>query len=178
MGHPDHFVVNGKEVYDKTKIVEGFNNFFVEVGPKLARKISNAAQPVADADICIHSVRDSVFLGAVTQKEIIDTVKLCKNKFSTDEDGIDMFLVKNTINCIIDPLTYIFNLSFRTGAFPEMMKVAKVIILFKSGDKHSFTNYRPISLLSQFSKVLEKPFNNKLDKFIEKKHFNGKSVWV
>lgn len=49
------------------------------------------------------------------------------------------------------------------------MKVAKVVPLYKDGDKHMFTNYRPISLLSQFSKVLEKNFVQKLDKFIEKK---------
>lgn len=49
------------------------------------------------------------------------------------------------------------------------MKVAKVVPLYKDGDKHMFTNYRPISLLSQFSKVLEKNFVQKLDEFIEKK---------
>lgn len=49
------------------------------------------------------------------------------------------------------------------------MKVAKVVPLYKDGDKHMFTNYRPISLLSQFSKVLEKKFVQKLDEFIEKK---------
>lgn len=48
------------------------------------------------------------------------------------------------------------------------MKVAKVIPLYKSGDKHSFNNYRPVSLLSQFSKVLEKLFAQRLDSFIEK----------
>ena len=48
------------------------------------------------------------------------------------------------------------------------MKVAKVVPLFKSGEKNVFTNYRPVSLLPQFSKILEKIFNNKLDSFIEK----------
>ncbi len=48
------------------------------------------------------------------------------------------------------------------------MKIAKVIPLFKTGDKHLFTNYRPVSLLPQFSKILEKVFNNRLDNFIEK----------
>ncbi len=48
------------------------------------------------------------------------------------------------------------------------MKTAKVIPLFKSGDKHEFTNYRPVSILPQFSKILEKLFNDRLDKFIDK----------
>lgn len=73
------------------------------------------------------------------------------------------------MNCIVKPLSYIFNLSFQSGIFPNRMKVAKVVPLYKDGDKHMFTNYRPISLLSQFSKVLEKKFVQKLDEFIEKK---------
>ena len=48
------------------------------------------------------------------------------------------------------------------------MKRAKVIPLYKTGNKHQFTNYRPVSLLSQFSKILEKPFHNRLHKFIDK----------
>ena len=48
------------------------------------------------------------------------------------------------------------------------MKTAKVIPLFKSGDKKSFNNYRPVSLLSQFSKILEKLFDNRLQSFIDK----------
>ena len=48
------------------------------------------------------------------------------------------------------------------------MKIAEVIPLYKSGNKHHFTNYRPVSLLPQFSKILEKLFNNRLDNFIDK----------
>lgn len=66
------------------------------------------------------------------------------------------------------PLTYIFNLSFQTGLFPDSMKIAKVIPIYKNGDRHLFTNYRPISLLPQFSKILEKLFVHRLDNFIEK----------
>lgn len=48
------------------------------------------------------------------------------------------------------------------------MKIAKVIPLFKNGDKHNFNNYRPISLLPQFSKILEKLFSSRLEKFLDK----------
>ena len=53
--------------------------------------------------------------------------------------------------------------------FPENMKTAKVIPVYKSGDKNLFTNYRPISLLPQFSKIIERMFNNRIISFIEKK---------
>ena len=54
------------------------------------------------------------------------------------------------------------------GLFPSKMKIAKVVPLFKSGEKGVFTNYIPISLLPQFSKILEKLYNDRLDKFLSK----------
>uniref|UniRef100_A0A8C6TYG5 Reverse transcriptase domain-containing protein n=1 Tax=Neogobius melanostomus TaxID=47308 RepID=A0A8C6TYG5_9GOBI len=81
-----------------------------------------------------------------------------------------MFIVKKTVDCILKPLSYIFNLSFISGVFPQKMKTAKIIPIFKNGDKHMFNNYRPISILSQFSKNIEKWFTIKLDSFLEEKN--------
>ena len=50
------------------------------------------------------------------------------------------------------------------------MKTAKVIPIFKNGNKHNFCNYRPISLLPQFSKILETLFVHRLEDFTEKQH--------
>ena len=57
------------------------------------------------------------------------------------------------------PLVHIVNISFSTGIFPSEMKIAKVIPLFKNGNKSDFSKYRPFSLLSQFSKILEKNYS-------------------
>lgn len=97
-----------------------------------------------------------MFVSEVNKKEILQIVKGFRNKRSKHWTHIDMLLVKNTIECIAEPLTYIFNQSFKTGVFPNNMKMAKIIPIFKSGDRHLFCNYRPISLLSQFYKILEK----------------------
>ena len=67
-----------------------------------------------------------------------------------------MCLVKKIIPYLVTPLEHIFNTSLQKGVFPEGMKLVRVIPLFKNGDMNDFTNYRPISLLSQFSKILEK----------------------
>lgn len=79
-----------------------------------------------------------------------------------------MALIKKVIKEIVDPITHICNLSFKLGTFPTEMKTAKIIPIYKTGDKHIYTNYRPISLLPQFSKILEKLFVARLDSFIEK----------
>ena len=92
----------------------------------------------------------------VTEKEVSEIVSGCKSKTSYGHDEISMKTVKHVIKQIVRPLTYIFNRSLITGIFPNDMKTAKVIPVFKSGDRLQFSNYRPISLLPQFSKILEK----------------------
>ncbi len=69
---------------------------------------------------------------------------------------------------LIDISFSIETINFLTGIFPSNMKTAKVIPILKNGDRHCFSNYRPISLLSQFSKMLEKIFVHRLDNFIDK----------
>ena len=69
---------------------------------------------------------------------------------STDCNDLNMSMVKNIIDHIVKPLKHICNVSFNTGIFPNQMKTAKVILIFKSGEKDVFTNHIHISLLPQF----------------------------
>ena len=69
---------------------------------------------------------------------------------STDCNYLNFSMVKNIIAHIVKPLKHICNVSFNTGIFPNQMKIAKVIRMFKSGENGVFTNYRHISLLPQF----------------------------
>ncbi len=63
---------------------------------------------------------------------------------------------------IAHPLSHIFNISLSTGQFPQLLKQCRVIPIFKAGDPLECDNYRPISLLSSISKVLEKIVAEKL----------------
>lgn len=82
--------------------------------------------------------------------KIIDIVNTFKKKKSTDPFNIDMIIIKEIISYIVKPFAYIFNLSFSMGIFPQEMKTAKVVPIYKAGNKYMFNNYRPISLLPQF----------------------------
>ena len=65
-------------------------------------------------------------------------------------------LIQQTIGEIIIPLRHTINQSFVTGVVPENLKVAKIIPIYKSGNKNVFNNYRPISILPALSKIMEK----------------------
>ena len=166
--YPDEFKDdNGSSITNSNNIVNNFNNFFVNVGPNLAKKIVN------DNKASIFDYMDppndsSMYLTPVTEEEIIATVGQCKNKMSEDNNNLSMNVIKNIIASVSEPFHHICNLSFKTGTVPDAMKIAKVIPLFKSGDKQLFTNYRPVALLPQFSKILEKLFCKRLNSFIDK----------
>ena len=165
---PEIFIENNREIRDKKEIANGFNSFFVNVGPNLAREIKNPRNISVEEYMQQPPNINTMFLDPVTKVEIIEVVKSLGNKSSVDCHGMSMSLIKQIVVSLAEPITHICNLSFETGVFPEMMKVSKVVPLYKSGDKNVFTNYRPVALLPQFSKVLEKLFNNRLEKFLNK----------
>ena len=91
------------------------------------------------------------------KSEISTLIRKLKNNKSPGHDGIGPVLVKLIENLIIDPFIYIyfFNLSLTNGQVPSRMKIAKVIPVFNKGDSDIVSNYRPISLLSTFDKLVE-----------------------
>ncbi|CAB3997091.1 Hypothetical predicted protein [Paramuricea clavata] len=91
-----------------------------------------------------------------------------KDNKSPGYDEINAKIIKTVATDISQPLTHIFNFSFATGFIPEQLKLALVTPIFKAGDKQIFENYRPISVLTCFSKLLEKLMYKRLISFIEK----------
>ena len=88
--------------------------------------------------------------------EIKNVVTNLKTKFTVGFDYLSTKLIQQTIEEIIIPLRHIVNQSFVTGIVPEHLKVAKIIPIYKSGNKNVFNNYRPISILPALSKIMEK----------------------
>jgi len=79
-----------------------------------------------------------------------------KSNKSPGADDISPKILKETRIDISRPLAHIFNLSFTSGTVPDSLKLAKVIPIFKKGDRTQPQNYSPISLLTVFDKILEK----------------------
>ena len=162
---PSYFNIHGTKIVDKTKIVNSFNTYFANIG-------TTTHLAVPETDILPENYmgpnhEHSMFLDPVTPFDIINITNKLKNKTSQGHDNISCKILKTSIHYILIPLTHIINKSLATGIVPNNMKVARVIPLFKSGDQHIFNNYRPISILPAFSKILEKVVSIKLMKFME-----------
>ena len=108
-----------------------------------------------------------MFLDPISQADIINITSNLKSKTSLGHDNLSTKLVKQSIKHITLPLTHIINQSLTTGIVPQNMKIARVIPIFKSGDKTIFNNYRPISILPAFSKILEKVMAKKLVNYLD-----------
>ena len=107
------------------------------------------------------------FLSPTDENEVNIIVKSLKEG-SSGFDNISSKLIKQSLDIYLPHLVYIINLSFASGTFPDDLKLANVLPLFKSGSSCLFINYRPISLLTGVSKVFEKLFYNRLYKFLIK----------
>ena len=151
---PDYFIENNSILCDPPSIANGFDDFFVNIGPELASKIPDSSKHFLD--YLGPSNDDSFIFSYVSQDTVLEYCKKIKPKSSQGHDGFSNILLKEIAPIILTPLTYLINMSLKTGYVHSSLKIAKIVPVFKDSDKHSFTNYRPISLLSPFSKLLEK----------------------
>ena len=115
----------------------------------------------------VKSTLNSISIPIISESEVVAAIKSLKNS-SAGYDEVPARVLKQNINIFIKPLTHLINSSIKEGIFPDELKIAKVVPIFKAADKHCIENYRPISVLSVFSKILEKVVYNHLIEFITK----------
>ena len=111
---------------------------------------------------------NSLFFEEISEREVINLCSSLCSGTATGFDDVPMSLIKETIISISSPFTHIFNLSINSGMVPIELKIARVVPLFKAGDKSIFSNYRPISVLPSFSKILETLVYNRIIDYLSK----------
>ena len=152
---------------DHEVIASNFNKYFVNVGSELASKLHNTSNKQF-TDYFSTSTLNSLFLSPTDENQVMNIIKMMNSGKSPGDDGLSSNVMKLIINEIADPLVYIINKSLETGIVPQKLKIAKIIPVFKKGDNTIFSNYRPISLLSIISKLLEKIVAQQLTSFFTK----------
>lgn len=164
---PSKITLNGTDIYDKNDIARNFNEFFANIGPNLAANIPKSTYRFEDFLEKPNSIMTEKPLSINELKEAFFSLK--SNK-SPGCDGINSNVVKKCFGELSGPLKHIFNQSLSCGIFPDKLKIARVTPIFKSGNKTLLENYRPISVLPCFSKILERIMYNRLYKYLTDNH--------
>ena len=164
--YPSYFIDDfGNRNENYSEISTTFNKYFVNVGPNLASKIpeakNNFSQYLKDRNT------STIFLEPTTPEEIRNIIIALKDA-TAGWDSINKFILINILDYIILPLTHIINLSIEQGIFPSKLKIAKIRPIYKAGNKHFYSNYRPISLLTTISKIFEKVIHKRFISFLTK----------
>ncbi|MGB1899487.1 MAG: reverse transcriptase family protein, partial [Candidatus Kariarchaeum pelagius] len=158
---PSEFHINNNRVDDKNEIANHFNKYFLNIGQNLAADINYTGNQ--NFTTYLNKTINAEFsFSHVTPNQIEKVVNNLNNKHSSGADGISTIILKKILKPILPALTLIVNQTLSTGIFPDKLKVAKIIPLYKKGDKSIISNYRPISLLPSISKVFERIIYNQL----------------
>ena len=150
---PEYFRFCGDIVRSPQDVANNFNQYFTEVGPKLASSIPTTEKNFTD--FLGTSNNQQFKFSEMSETRILNFIKNMKPKSSFGEDCISNNLLKLISVTIIKPLKHLINLSLMTGYFPDQFKVAKVVPIYKDSDPHELSNYRPISLLNSLSRLFE-----------------------
>ena len=166
--------INGSINFDKFTVAEKFNEFFSTVASNLVTKLPMALGRFSSAFYYSFyadkgATLNSFELQNLTEKETLGLLRgLGRDKATGLDDDILARFLRDGANIIANPLTHIINLSISTGTIPEDMKSARVVPLHKKNSKTGTGNYRPVSVLSCISKVLERAVYHQIEPFLNK----------
>lgn len=163
--HDFSLIYNNDLIENDHDVAQVFNNFFINAGQSIISQIT----PGNNDGVClpINKIKNSIFLSPIDYNELNNIIISLKNNSSPGGDGIKSSLLKEIRHYIIHPLVHIINLCFQTGKFPDDLKNSNVTPIYKNGDKQITNNYRPISVTSQLSKVIEKALATRLNVHFE-----------
>ena len=153
----------GGRILEGPEVAQGFNDFFSTIGSQLEEEIASPdCSPLSFLKRPTHKEFSTPM--STNQNEVEIIIKSL-NHVGGGIDNISTEVLLLTYQVILDHLTFFFNLCLSTAVFPDQLKIAIIKPIYKSGNRHIFNNYRPISLLPIFSKILEKIIYSRLTQY-------------
>ena len=162
------FLYEGKWIKDKTENANSMNKYLANIGKETNETVGPSKQS-SNHYLLKHSERNihSLLLSRVDAEDVTDVCRKMTPKTSTDPLGLKQNTILDDIGIFAHVLAHMVNRSMESGICPSNSKLARVIPVYKEkGSKHSYGNYRPISLLTTFSKIMERLIHNKLFDFL------------
>ena len=165
LSHSSSIYYNNKTVTSPFETANGFNNYFSNIALEIQSSIQYSAKEFHEF-LPPLSIK-SFFLSPNDKNEIISIISALDSQKASGPNSIPIKILKLMKNDISDQLAVLFKCSFTSGSFPTILKTSKVTPIYKKDSKLKCSNYRPISLLSNIDKILERIVYNHLYKFFE-----------
>ena len=164
----DLFIINQEEITDPKLIADHFNEFFVNIASASDNNEfeENGFKTYLNAQ---HSY-DEFHFDLINNQHTTSIISHIKTKYSYGYDEISSALLKIIMIEISPSLTLIINQCLTTGIFPDNLKIAKIIPIYKKGNSKLIDNYRPISLLPTISRIFETAIYSQLYEYFELHH--------
>lgn len=155
-----NIIKNGILLSNDFDIAEAFNEYFTQIASNLESNL-----PLSPVDplnyLNLNMPPTLTQIDPVSQLEISNICKTLKNS-KQNFDHISIPVFKNNLSLHVNILCEIINLSFSSGVFPNSLKIARTIPIFKKGNREEISNYRPISILPFLSKIFEKCVHSRI----------------
>ena len=163
---PVYFKQGKHKISDKKDIANKFNALCANMGKNFADKINDVPHKHF-SDYLVSKPNTKFEFQPVEIKEVNKIISQLDSKNSSGYDSISNIIIKSIVDIISKFLIVIINQCSKMGIFPNQLKIAKVVPIFKSGDDTSLTNYRLISLLPSTSEVVKSVIFNQLYTYFE-----------
>lgn len=157
---------NNVTLTDCKDICDELNNYFTNIGPNMASKLTTNDFDNSPSN-SLTSLPNSFFCEPCSELETFQEIMLLNEKKAAGFENIPIKYLKISAEYVSFLLSNLFNKCILEGIFPSMLKIAKITPLYKGGCTNKATNYRPISILSPFSKIFEKLIYRRLIKYFE-----------
>lgn len=160
--------VNDKDVRNPLDMARVFNKYFVDTALNInVQKATVIGAHELVKQICKDKKISLCNLQETSKEEVSKIIISLKNKRSVGWDEVPINLIKASVNVISEPLALIINQCLSLGSFPDKLKFSQVYPIFKKGSRADIKNYRPVAVLSNFSKIFEKVINFRLVNYFE-----------
>ncbi|XP_065662272.1 uncharacterized protein LOC136084897 [Hydra vulgaris] len=165
ISYPSCISSNNTIIHDPNKISEKFNSFFISIPDELQKIIHSSH---TNYNYLKTPNPETIFIKPTDENEILSIILSLNDGKASGPYSIPIFILKFLAWDISPLLSKLFNLSFVTGIFPNIFKTTSVKPTHKKGLRLECNNYRPISLLSNISKILEKLMYSRIYYFLDK----------
>ena len=157
---------NGREITENDSIANTFNKYFCKIGEELATQVPKIQ--TSPFSFLSNKTYNSLSISPVTAGEIEIEIANLNSSKAVGPFSIPLHVLKLLKGVLSKPLEILFNASFTTGIVPNKFKLGNIIPVYKSGSRNNIiSNYRPISMLSVFNKLLEKLMCKRLVSYID-----------